>query len=140
MGARETDLVLLAGFSRPLTGRAQLRSPWGRRLVSDGISVLLLQDALAQHLVIGSMADDTDTTRSLRFIDPLAKKLAGSVVLLKAGRTAAMSSEDEAGDLIRRCTDLKCDMVVLDESETDASTSLALIAQGICSVLLLRHR
>ena len=140
MGAGEHDLVVVEGFSRPLTGQAQLQSPWPRRVSSDGVSVLVLKRGLARHLVIGSVTDDDATNRTLRIADPIAKHLAGSVVVLRPGEVAANSTHQERSGLLRRFAELKCDMVVLDENLTDRATSSAFIAEGHCSVLLLRRR
>jgi hypothetical protein len=140
MGAGEHDLVVVEGFSRPLTGQAQLPSPWPRRVASDGVSVLVLKRGLARHLVIGSVTDDDAANRSLRIANPLAKRLAGSVVVLRPGQVAAHATTQERSGMMRGYAELECDMVVLDENLTDSATSSALIAEGHCSVLLLRRR
>ena len=137
LGARETDLVVVEGFSRPLAGEARLQSVWASRLSTDGVSVLVVKRQLARHPVIGRIADDMAQASLLRIADPLAKRLAGSVVQL---------SQEPNGDgvgtdiLIRRIAAQQCDIVMLDESRTDPDTCARLISRTQCSVLLLRRR
>lgn len=127
LGARDSDLVIVEGFSRPVTGQARMRSPWLRRLTTDGASILLLNRALARNLIIGSMAQEAAHPRPLGIAGPLAAKLGGSIVYLQR--------DDEA----QHAAELKCDILVLDETQTDPTICAALMAKGRCSVLILRQ-
>lgn len=133
IGVRGTDLVIVEGFSRPLTGQARLRSSWPRRLTTDGASVLVLNQGLVRKLVIGSLQDGEKQPRAHRIAAPLAAKLGGSVVYLQRDEPHAASA------LARRSAELKCDMLVLDAADTDPAICAALVAEGSCSVLILRR-
>ncbi len=133
IGVRATDLVIVEGFSRPVTGQARLRSSWPRRLASHGASMLVLNQGLVHKLVIGSLQDGEQQPRAQRIAAPLAARLGGSVVYLRREETHAASA------LAQRSAEMKCDMLVLDAAETDPDICAALVAEGSCSVLILRR-
>ncbi len=133
LGALPSDLVIVEGFSRPVTGLARLRSSWLGRLAGDGASVLVLKGNLARHAVIGGVTTAADQNRPLQIAAPIAKHLAGSVILLDAD-----AATRRAG-LRERISELRCDMVVLEENATDPAFSASMVAECRCSVLLLRR-
>ncbi|WP_374650826.1 hypothetical protein [Dongia sp.] len=145
VGVRVTDLVVVEGYSRPLTGQARMRSLWSRRLASADASVLILKHELARNLVIGRIADGETQMRPTQLADMLARHLAGSIVRLQKEEISDAGDETgsrapAAGKPIPHYADLRCDMVIVEEDEADIGISSALIAKGRCSVLVLRRR